>query len=115
MNNDASDYLSVFQRLKQLRRIEAMYPNVEIRVIDCSTLKRPDGTEDWDAETPLVRHYLPKIDYVYSSEPEYDEYFSRAYPEAEHVIVDAERIKYPISGTLIRAMETLEEKEKWMV
>ena len=33
------------------------------------------------------------MDFVYSSEPSYSEYFSRAYPEATHVIVDAKRIK----------------------
>ena len=54
-------------------------------------------------------------DYVYSSEPSYGEYFARAYPEAEHVIVDAQRVHYPISGTLIRAMKEIKERKKWMV
>ncbi|MBO4516651.1 hypothetical protein J5751_04455 [bacterium] len=53
--------------------------------------------------------------YVYSSEESYSDYFAHAYPEAEHHIIDAKRKKYPISGTLIRAMNSLEEKQKWMV
>ena len=55
------------------------------------------------------------MDYVYSSEPQYGEYFSRAYPEATHIIVDEKRKTYPISGTMIRAMEVLEDRQKWMV
>jgi HTH-type transcriptional repressor of NAD biosynthesis genes len=78
-------------------------------------LKNPDGTEDWDAETPLVRQFVPKMDFVYSSEPQYGEYFKRAYPEATHIIVDTERKTYPISSTMIRAMKIREEKELWMV
>ena len=102
-------------RERQARRVCALYPNVEFHVVDTTGLRLPDGSEDWDAETPLVRQYVPHMDYVFSSEPHYGEYFARAYPEATHVIVDAERKKYPISSTMIRAMKEMEEKEKWMV
>ena len=108
-------FLTLEYREAQMRRVCALYPNVECHTLDITQLKLPDGTEDWDAETPLVRAYVPKMDYVYSSEPSYGDYFARAYPEAEHIIVDAERRTYPISGTLIRAMQELEEQQKWMV
>lgn len=107
--------LDVAYRIDQAKRVCALYKNVEFHVIDCATLKNPDGTENWDAETPLVRQYVPKMDYVYSSEPSYGEYFARAYPEAQHIIVDAERKQYPISSTMIRAMHEMEEKKLWMV
>ena len=55
------------------------------------------------------------MDYVYSSEPSYGEYFSRAYPEAKHIIIDAKREKFPISSTMIRAMKAIEEIKEWMV
>ena len=93
----------------------ALYPDIEFHIIDDEPLRDADGKEDWDKETPLVRQYVPHMDYVFSSEPQYGEYFSRAYPEAKHIIVDAERKTYPISGTMIRAMELLEDKKKWMV
>jgi HTH-type transcriptional repressor of NAD biosynthesis genes len=109
------EILGVDFRIKQLERVCSLYDNVEFHVVDVTNLKLPDGTEDWDAETPLVRRYVPKMDYVYSSEPSYGEYFARAYPEAEHVIVDAQRVHYPISGTLIRAMKEIKERKKWMV
>lgn len=110
-----SPIVSIGSRQKQLERVCAMYPNVECHTVDVSRLKLPDGTEDWDAETPLVRQFVPHMDYVYSSEPSYGAYFARAYPEAQHIIVDAERRTYPISGTMIRAMKELEEQEQWMV
>lgn len=109
------EMLGVNARIEQLRRVCSYYDNVDFHVIDVTELKLPDGSEDWDAETPLVRQYVPHMDYVYSSEPSYEEYFARAYPEAKHIIVDAERITYPISGTLIRAMKEAEEREKWLV
>lgn len=110
-----AEELLVESRIRQLEKICALYPNVSFRVIDTTELKKPDGSEDWEAETPLVRQFLPHMDYVYSSEPSYDAYFRNAYPEAIHHIVDAERVNYPISGTMIRCMELLEEKKKWMV
>lgn len=107
--------LSVDSRIEQAKRICDLYDNVDFRVVDCVNCKLPDGTEDWDAETPLVRQYVPRMDYVFSSEPSYEEYFTRAYPEAKHIIVDAERKRYPISSTMIRAMNMLEDKNRWMV
>ena len=113
--NPQDETLSLDYRTEQVRRVCALYKNVDFVIVDVLELKKPDGTEDWDAETPLVRKYVPKMDYVYSSEPQYGEYFKRAYPEATHVIVDAKREKYPISSTMIRAMNMLKEKEKWLV
>ena len=107
--------LSVNARIAQLEKVCSLYDNVEFHIIDDTNLYKEDGTTDWDLETPIVRSYVPKMDYVYSSEPSYDAYFKRAYPEAKHILVDTERKNVPISGTLIRAMKTLEEKEQWMV
>ena len=79
-------------------------------------MRTPQGEEDWDAETPLVRKLLGNhLDAVYSSEPSYGEYFARAYPEAVHRLVDVPRIHYPISGTMIREMNDEEERKEWMI
>jgi len=107
--------LSVESRIKQLEKVCELYENVSFYIINDDYCRNEDGTENWDAETPLVREHVPHMDYVYSSEPSYDAYFKRAYPEATHIIVDEKRINYPISATMIRAMESLEEKQKWMV
>ena len=107
--------LEVSSRIEQVKKVCALYPNVEFHVIDVLNVKLPDGTEDWDGETPLVRQFVPKMDFVYSSEPSYGEYFSRAYPEATHVLVDPKRETYPISSTMIRAMELLDDRKKWII
>lgn len=107
--------LSVENRIKQLERVCSLYENVSFYVIDDNYCRDSDGNNDWDMETPLVREHVPHMDYVYSSEPTYGDYFKRAYPEATHIVVDEKRINYPISATMIRAMKTLEEKEQWMV
>ena len=95
--------------------------------IDISKCRYPNGKENWDAETPLVISKISTsneiltfngasirngafnqgqpFDYVYSSEPSYDEYFKRAYPFAEHIIIDTERNAVPISATMIRNMD----------
>ncbi len=85
-------------------------------LIDISGLRLPDGSEDWEAETPLVRKLLgDKLDAVYSSEESYGEYFSHAYPEAVHRLVDVKRLHFPISGTDIRGMDLEEDRAAWMV
>ena len=92
------------------------YAEVIPAMIDTRSLRLQDGTEDWDAETPLVREIVGgRLDAVYSSEESYGEYFSRAYPEAVHRLVDVKRVHYPISGTQIREMERGEERLLWMV
>lgn len=107
--------LTVENRIKQLERVCELYDNVTFHIIDDKYCRDENGVELWDMETPLVRQYVPYMNYVYSSEPSYGEYFSRAYPEATHRIVDEKRITYPISATMIRAMQTMEEKAQWMV
>ncbi len=113
------EWLSVESRVKQLEKIceEArQYAEVVSVRIDITALRLPDGSEDWDAETPLVRNVLgSRLDAVYSSEESYGAYFERAYPEATHRLVDVRREHYPISGTQIREMEEAEERERWII
>ena len=112
-------WLSVEERIRQLNKIcedAAVYAKTIPALIDIRGLRLPDGSEDWEAETPLVRNLLGnQLDAVYSSEESYGEYFKRAYPEAVHRLVDCKRIHYPISGTEIREMESEEDRQKWII
>lgn len=108
------EYLSVESRVEQIKKLIGDNPRIKFHVIDVMQCKNADGTEDWDAETPLVLDACGDFQAVFSSEPSYDEYFKRAYPWAEHVIVDAKREKYPISATMIRDM-TPEEAAAWII
>ena len=76
--------------------------------------KYDDGTENWDMETDLVLDICGPLDAVYGSEPEYADYFRRAYPKAVYEIVDTDRKHVPISATKIRSMNE-EERKKWIV
>ena len=116
LKNNNDKYLSVEERKKHVIDICKKYDNAYATFIDVSKLRLPNGEEDWDGETPLVREVVgDKLDAVYSSEMYYDDYFKRAYPEAEHRIVDLERKKFPISGTKIRNMKERKERELWIV
>ena len=94
--------LSIETRWAITQKVAKMYDNVTPVLIDVTDLKLPDGTEDWDAETPLVLEQCGRLNAAFSSEPKYDDYFQRAYPWAKHVLIDPPRIVYPISGTLLR-------------
>ncbi len=112
-------WLSVEERTRQLNKIcedVSRYANVIPALIDIRKLRTPDGREDWEAETPLVRALLGnQLDAVYSSEESYGDYFSRAYPEAVHRLVDVKRIHYPVSSTEIRNMASEEERAEWII
>ena len=108
------EYLQVDFRVKQIENLMKANPRIKFHIIDTMDLKLPNGKEDWDAETPLVIKAIGDFQAVFSSEPSYDTYFKRAYPWAEHVIVDAKREKYPISSTKIRTM-TPEEAKNWII
>ena len=110
------EYLSVKSRESRIINIAKQYKNVLPVMIDVSTCRLPNGKEDWDAETPLARNVVgDKLDAVYSSEPSYDDYFHKAYPEAVHRLVDVKRIHFPITGEKIRNMKDLKERELWIV
>lgn len=126
-------FFSPLSRLKQLCDFSDVYYVKEHNKIiipakiDISKCRYPNGKENWDAETPLVIEKITALnenltfngasirngafnqgqpfDYVYSSEPSYSDYFKRAYPFAEHIIIDMERKAVPISATMIRNMD----------
>lgn len=108
-----SKYLDLEWRKNEVKKICAQYDNVTPVFIDVTALKDANGKEDWDAETPLVLEACGKLNAAFSSEPNYDEYFKRAYPWAEHVLVDPPRYMWPISATMLRGMNEDEAKE-WL-
>ena len=106
--------LDPLRRLTQCYRAASRYDNVLVEVIDISNCKLPDGSEDWDAETPLVLARCGHLDAVYGSEPSYTDYFARAYPDAVYRCLDPDRKELNISATMVRNMNK-EERKEWMV
>jgi len=116
---DETDYgLGIFDPGERYERIckyvRENHPRAEVHMIDVSGCRDANGDEDWDMETPLVREILPRIDAVFTSEPSYDPYFKRAYPEATHMILDPGRKHFPVSGTEIRGMDA-KEASQWIM
>ena len=107
------DELAPEKRFARMREAGDRLGNVVTLRIDISACVTEDGREDWEAETPLVLEACGRFDAVFGSEPSYAEYFARAYPWAEYVLVDPARERYPVSGTMIRA--GLEEAKRWML
>ncbi len=115
LQNPGEVYLSKEDRQKHIKLAIKKYDNTEFHLIDITKCKNPDGTENWDMETPLVRAACGRIEAVYGSEPSYKAYFDRAYPEAEYILVDVKRKHYPVSGTAIRNMENWKERKLWII
>lgn len=111
---DIDEYLTIGRRYNLLAYTAMKFDNVVPLMIDVAKCTNPDGTEDWDAETPKVIDCCGRFDAVFSSEPSYDEYFKRAYPWADHVLIDPPREIVPISATMIRNMNVNEAKE-WII
>ena len=110
------DWLQVKSREEHMANALKDMPGVEFVSLDVTACKKPDGTQDWDAETPLVLEACGgHLDAVFGSEPDYGDYFKRAYPGAEYVQIDVERKEVPISATMIRNMKNSKERKKWII
>lgn len=108
-----SQWYSVEARTADVERFCTCKSNTHFDRIDCRKMKKEaqeKGISVRDAETPHVLSITGGFDAVFSSEPLYSEYFERAYPFAEHVLIDVPRVNVPISGTKIRKMKRSEGK-----
>lgn len=96
--------LALTDRYRDLLDIiaEACLDNVKVDYVDESDI--PGYPEGSAAYAKLIRAKQPSIkyDFAFSSEPEYESYFNEFFPEAKHVVIDAERKVVPISATMIR-------------
>ena len=100
-NGTVVDHVPVARRHRWINMITRDMPNVTVHVIHEPQTWEED---DWKKGAALIRKAIGKpIDKVFGSEPSYGEYFSWLYPEAEHVILDEHRTRFPISSTDIRS------------
>jgi HTH-type transcriptional repressor of NAD biosynthesis genes len=74
------------------------YPNIKVLALEDF-----DDEYDWYGSVDWFRKNVGQhIDFVFSSEPSYDIYFKKMYPEAQHIILDEGRALVNISATEIR-------------
>lgn len=107
-------FLKPEDRLKHVKEGCKNLKNVKVIDIDVTKCKNKDGSENWEMETPLVLNACGNLDAVFGSESSYSEYFKKAFPNAEIVIIDEERKEIPISATMIRKMNE-EERKLWII
>lgn len=94
--------LGLADRYRDLLDVAADLSNVKVDYVDESNI--PGYPEGSAAFAKLIRDKQPfvKYDFAFSSEPEYESYFNEFFPEAKHVVIDAERKSVPVSATMIR-------------
>ena len=105
------DLLASARRIREVGEYCERIPNVKFVPLDCRVMHASairNGTNVWDSETEYVLGAVGDFQAVYSSEPGYEEYFKRAYPWAEHILIDVPREHVPISGTEIRNMSMVQ-------
>jgi len=62
-----------------------------------------DNDYDWEAGANMIKKAINEpIDYVFSSETNYNEYFKKYYPDAKHIVINEGRDVVPISATDLR-------------
>lgn len=94
-----------------IRREFNQFPHIKVHVIDGSKLAPIEGYTSWEVEALEVRKLIGDFDVVFSSEPTYGVIFNKLYNHVAHQIVDADRTAFPISGTMVRTMTTMEAYE----
>lgn len=97
---DGIKYMPAEVRMSWIGRSLNDLDNIEI-----INIKDDHWNDDynWEEGANAIKAAIPeKITRVFSSEPEYDKYFSLYYPEAKHVVIDEGRNIVPISATELR-------------
>lgn len=96
--------LSLKNRMLWLKTTFKDLPHIKIVYVDETKCRPyPDGWHEWSMLVKgAIPHKIKDITKIFSSEPEYTEGFNKYWPNAEHVIIDAERKEVNISATEIR-------------
>jgi HTH-type transcriptional regulator, transcriptional repressor of NAD biosynthesis genes len=94
------EYIPAQIRLRWLSKLTKDMPHVKVVSIeDC----QGNDDYDWKEGAQFIKKAIGKpIDYVFSSETEYNEIFKELYPAAKHFLIDPIRTHVNISATAIR-------------
>ncbi|UUV47115.1 nicotinamide-nucleotide adenylyltransferase [Bacillus phage vB_BanS-Thrax5] len=93
-------HVNYTQRVRWWTEITNHLPHVHVHAV----YETNNGKfESWQKGAEGIKKAVGKpITHVFSSESAYTEFFNKLYPEAEHVIIDEDRKKYPVSATKLR-------------
>nr|WP_256989272.1 AAA family ATPase [Bacillus sp. EB106-08-02-XG196] len=94
------EYIPAQIRLRWLSKLAKDMPHV--KVVSIEDFQGNDDY-DWKEGAQLIKKVIGKpIDYVFSSETEYNEIFKELYPVAKHFLIDPIRTHVNISASAIR-------------
>lgn len=94
------DHVPFTIRLRWWHQITKDMPHVHVHAV---YEQQTGNLEDWEKGAEDIKKAIGKgITHVFSSEHSYTDFFDKLYPEARHVVIDADRLTFNISGTKIR-------------
>mgnify|MGYP003488501842 FL=1 len=98
--NSKLPHVGYQQRVRWWKEITKDMPHVHVHAV----YETNNGEfESWQAGADGIKKAIGKsITHVFSSESHYGEFFSKLYPDAEHVVIDEERSRYNVSATKLR-------------
>ena len=102
---EGTEFDWVSSRVRERLVTKALKNIPNIRVLSHYERRSEDYMNDpmvKEANDELLEKLGGKIDYVFSSELEYEEYFNKYLPNSKHIILDSERSVIDISATKIR-------------
>jgi len=87
-------------RLRWWSQLTKDLPHVHVHAV---YEQQTGDISDWERGAEGIKAAIAKpIDTVFSSEHAYTDIFRNLYPNAQHIVIDANRISYSISGTKLR-------------
>ncbi|GAF11088.1 nicotinamide-nucleotide adenylyltransferase, NadR family [Bacillus sp. JCM 19045] len=87
-------------RLRWWTQLTKDLPHVQVHAV---YEEQTGAFSDWErGRDGILKAIGKEIDVVFGSEHAYTPIFSKLYPQAKHIIIDAKREQYAISGTKIR-------------
>jgi HTH-type transcriptional regulator, transcriptional repressor of NAD biosynthesis genes len=99
-HNSKMDYIPARIRLRWLSQLTNDMPHVKVISIEDFL---DNDNYDWAEGAHLIKSKIGKpIDFVFSSEIEYNDIFKELYPYAKHQLIDPMRSQVNISATAIR-------------
>ncbi|MFB3167834.1 multifunctional transcriptional regulator/nicotinamide-nucleotide adenylyltransferase/ribosylnicotinamide kinase NadR [Neobacillus sp. 179-C4.2 HS] len=94
------NYIPAPIRLRWLSQLTKDMPHVKVISIED---QQDNDNYDWAEGAQLIKGKIGKpIDYVFSSEIQYNDIFKELYPNAKHKLIDPMRSQVTISATTIR-------------
>jgi len=99
-SNTKMNYIPAQIRLRWLSMLTKDMPHVKVIAVEDGY---GENDYDWAEGAAMIKKGIGKhIDYVFSSETEYDVIFTKLYPDSNHVLIDPNRTNVKISATKIR-------------